>query len=279
MTKIIKYSGKQVDFEIDKLIKSLRKTEAEEQVIQKIASEIQSKLYNGITTKKIYQMAYNMLNKNKQKPCCASRYKLKKAIMEFGPSGFPFEKFVAKILDKESFKTEVGITLSGYCVSHEVDVIAKNNTHHYMVECKFHNRQGKVNDVKIPLYIHSRFLDLKKQCKINEGKELKFHQGWIYTNTRFSSDAIQFGECAGLKLVSWDYPKGKSLKDQINKYGLFPITSLTTLTKKEKQVFLDNGYVLCKDICDNQNLLNELNIDKRKHKKIRDNAKDLCKSS
>ncbi|MEN8185751.1 MAG: ATP cone domain-containing protein [Bacteroidota bacterium] len=275
MTKIVKYSGELVDFEIDKLIQSLRRTKADERVIQQIANEIKSKLYDGITTKQIYQLAYKMLNKSKQRPCCASRYKLKKAIMELGPSGFPFERFVAAILDQEGFNTKVGVIMQGHCVSHEVDVIAKNDTKHYMVECKFHNRQGKVNDVKIPLYIQSRFMDLDKQCKINEGSDFKFHQGWIYTNTRFTTDAIQFGECAGLKLISWDYPEKNSLTDQINRFGLFPITSLTTLTKREKQLFLDNGYVLCKDICNTPEILNELGIDRKKHKKILENARDL----
>ena len=49
----------------------------------------------------------------------------------------------------------------------------------------------------------------------------------------------------GLKLISWDYPFNKSLRDQIDKYGLYPITSLTTLSKKDKEKLLDKGYVLC----------------------------------
>ncbi len=148
-----------------------------------------------------------------------------------------------------------------------------------MVECKYHNRQGRVNDVKIPLYIQSRFLDIDKQCKIKEGHDSKFHQGWIYTNTRFTSDAIDYAKCAGLKLVSWDYPLNNSLKKTINKYGLFPITAMTTLTRKEKSKLLDKGIVLCKDLCDNREIIKEVVLDRSKYKKIIENMESLCETS
>ena len=273
-TKIKKYSGDLVDFDLEKLKNSLKRTKASEDLIQKIVFAVQNKLYDGISTKEIYQMAYKMLNKRISKSS-ASRYKLKKAILELGPTGFPFEKFIAAILREDGFRTEIGVFVKGYCVTHEVDVVAKNERQHLMVECKYHNQQGRVNDVKIPLYIQSRFLDIDKQCKIQEGDNFKFHQGWIVTNTRFSTEAIKYGECAGLKLMSWDYPENNSLSDQINKHGLFPITSLVTLSKKDKERLLEREFVLCKDICDNPAILTEAGIDRKKHKKILENAHEL----
>ena len=273
-TKIKKYSGDLVDFDLEKLKNSLKRTKASEDLIQKIVFAIQNKLYDGISTKEIYQMAYKMLNKRISKSS-ASRYKLKKAILELGPTGFPFEKFIAAILREDGFRTEIGVFVKGYCVTHEVDVVAKNEREHLMVECKYHNQQGRVNDVKIPLYIQSRFLDIDKQCKIQEGDNFKFHQRWIVTNTRFSTEAIKYGECAGLKLMSWDYPENNSLSDQINKHGLFPITSLVTLSKKDKERLLEMEFVLCKDICNNPAILTEAGIDRKKHKKILENAHEL----
>ena len=196
--------------------------------------------------------------------------------MELGPSGFPFERYIGKILSYGGFKTEVGVIVQGYCVSHEVDVVAINSKNHYMVECKYHNRQGRVNNVKIPLYIQSRFLDIKKQCKKQEHGEHNFHQGWIFTNTRFTLDAIQYAECAGLKLVSWDYPENTSLRDRINKSGLFPLTALTILTKNEKSRLLDKGIVLCKELYEDSKHLNEIGIDKPRINKILTDIKDLC---
>lgn len=272
---IVKHSGDIVAFDDEKLIKSLRRSAANEELIQQIVQQVKASLYDGITTKKIYQMAFKML-KSKAR-VSASRYKLKKAIMELGPSGFPFEKFASAILRSEGFDTKVGVFVQGQCVQHEVDVVALKDNKHYMVECKYHSDQGRFCDVKIPLYIQSRFLDVEAQWKKLKGHETKFHQGWVFTNTRFTTDAIQYGKCIGLMLLSWDYPNDNSLKQRIDKAGLHPLTALTTLTKAEKRKLLDKDIVLCKEVYGNSYLLEEIGIDKTRQKKILDDSLELCK--
>lgn len=272
---IIKYSGEIEAFNIEKLKRSLRHSKASEHLVTEIAKEIQTQLTEGMTTKRIYELAYKML-KRKSKSGSA-RYKLKKAIMEFGPTGYPFEKFVGKILEYEGFKTEVGVVMQGHCVTHEVDVTALKAKEHYLIECKFHSDQGRKCNVKIPLYIQSRFKDLETQWLKQKDHSLKFHKGWVYTNTRFSIDAIQFGECAGLGLVSWDYPKQDSLKSKIDISRLYPITALPSLSKQDKQKILNNGIVLCREICDNPKLLNALEISTSKKERILEEADELCK--
>lgn len=274
---IVKYSGDVVAFDGDKLINSLRRSQASEELIQQIVAQVENQLYDGITTKKIYQMAFKML-KGKSR-VSASKYKLKKALMELGPSGFPFEKLVGKLFAHEGYKTKVGLIVQGNCVQHEVDVIAQKDNKHYMIECKYHSDQGRTCNVKIPLYIHSRFLDVEKQWEHQKGHESKLHKGGVYTNTRFTTDAIQYGKCVGLLLTSWDYPMGNGLKDRIDKSGLHPLTTLTTLTKAEKTKLLDKGIVLCKELHETPTLLNQIGIDKTRHKKILEDSEALCKGT
>ena len=271
---IIKYSGEIEAFNIEKLKRSLRHSKASEKLVTEIADEIQLHLTEGMTTKRIYEIAYRML-KRKSKSGSA-RYKLKKAIMEFGPTGYPFEKFVGKILEYEGFKTEVGVVMQGHCVTHEVDVTALKAKEHYLVECKFHSDQGRICNVKIPLYIQSRFKDLEAQWLKQKDHSMKLHKGWVYTNTRFSTDAIQFGECAGLGLVSWDYPENNNLKGRIDLSRLYPITALPSLSKQEKQKILNKGIVLCRQICDNPTLLDDLGMTVSKKGNILNEANELC---
>ena len=273
---ILKYSGDSVPFDVEKLINSLRRAKANEALIQQIVEQVESQLYDGITTKKIYQMAFKML-KGKSR-VSASKYKLKKALMELGPTGFPFEKLVGKIMAHEGFDTKVGVIVQGNCVQHEVDVIAKKDNNHYMIECKYHSDQGRFCNVKIPLYIHSRFLDVEKQWERQKGHETKLHKGGVYTNTRFTTDAIQYGKCVGLLLASWDYPRGNGLKDRIDKSGLHPLTALTTLTKAEKTKLLDKGIVLCKELHENPSLLEIIGVPKPRHKNILEDSEKLCKA-
>ncbi|WP_339840998.1 ATP cone domain-containing protein [uncultured Maribacter sp.] len=274
---IVKYSGDVVPFDVDKLINSLRRAQASEELIQQIVEQVENKIYEGITTKKIYQMAFKIL-KGKSR-VSASKYKLKKALMELGPSGFPFEKLVGKLLAHEGFSTQVGVIVQGNCVQHEIDVIAQKDNQHYMIECKYHSDQGRTCNVKIPLYIQSRFLDVKAKWEHQKGHETKLHKGGVYTNTRFTTDAVQYGKCVGLLLTSWDYPMGNGLKDRIDKLGLHPLTALTTLTKAEKTKLLDTGIVLCKELHKKPALLEQIGIDKKRHKKILEDSEALCKST
>ncbi|RZK62264.1 MAG: ATPase, partial [Pedobacter sp.] len=124
--------------------------------------------------------------------------------MELGPSGYPFEKYFAAILQHIGYSLRTGVILQGACVKHEVDVIAEKENQHEMVECKFHQQQGTFCDVKIPLYIHARFKDVEAGFTDRSPKNNTLHQGWVVTNTRFTTDAIHYGTCAGLKLIGWN---------------------------------------------------------------------------
>lgn len=274
---IKKYSGEYEAFDVNKLINSLRRSRADEDIIQDIARKVQEQIEEGMTTKKIYQLAFKMLKRKSR--VSASKYKLKKALMELGPTGFPFEKLVGKLLAHEGFDTEVGVIVQGNCVQHEIDVIAQKDNNHYMIECKYHSDQGRYCNVRIPLYINSRFLDVEKQWERQKGHGSKLHKGGLYTNTRFTSDALQYGTCVGLLLTSWNYPQGDGLKDRIDKAGLHPLTALTTLTKAEKSKLLDKGIVLCKELHENPALLEQIGVDKKRHKNILADSKELCQST
>ena len=274
---VVKNNGDIVPFDMSKFINSLTKSHVSDDIITHIISETKPQIVDGMSTKKLYQIAFKIL-KSKSR-ISASKYKLKKALMELGPSGYPFEKFVGKVLEHEGFQTEVGVFVQGKCVQHEVDVIAQKGDEHYMIECKYHSSHGRFCNVKTPLYIHSRFLDVEISWKNKKGHENKIHKGGLYTNTRFSTDAIQYGICVGLLMTSWDYPRNNGLKDRIDKLGLHPLTALTNLTKIEKTKLLDSGIVLCKELHTRPDLLEEIGINKNRIKKILKDSEELCKNS
>lgn len=255
---ITKASGETAQFSESKLRSSLERAGAKEDQIDAILSEISVKLYPGITTKKIYKYAFNLLKGSSRH--LAAKYHLKQAIMELGPSGFPFEKYFAEILKHQGYQTTVGVIVQGQCVKHEIDVIAKLKQLQLMVECKYHNLTGTFCDVKIPLYIQARFKDIEATWRKNSPDETIIFKGCVATNTRFSSDAIQYGNCVGLKLIGWDYPEKESLKDMIDSLALYPITCITSLTKNEKQELLNKKIVLCLEIDKNIPALVDLGI-------------------
>ncbi|HKL31694.1 MAG TPA: restriction endonuclease, partial [Tangfeifania sp.] len=228
---IRKASGEAEPFSQEKLEASLRRAGAGEETISEIAGDIKSWLTDGESTKNIYSRAFRLLRKKRSS--LAARYKLKKAIMELGPSGYPFEHFIGQIMKNQGFEVQTGLVVEGHCITHEMDVIATKDSVQRLVECKFRNSQGKVSSVQVPLYVRSRVDDIiKKRKTLPEFQGLDF-QGWLVTNTRFSLDAIQYGTCSGLNMLSWDHPQKNGLKDLIERDRIFPITTLVNLTKKQ----------------------------------------------
>ena len=273
---VTKASGETVPFIEEKLRNSLVKSGADNRQVKNILKDISSKLYPGISTKKIYRLAFNNLRNNPGS--LAAKYHLKRAIMELGPSGYPFEKFIGELLKHLGYTVSIGEIVKGNCVSHEIDVIALTNHHHFMIECEYDNQQGIICDVKIRLYIQSRFKDVEAEWVKLPGHSNMIHQGWVVTNTKFTEDAITYGNCIGLKLLSWDYPLNKSLKDLIDNLGLYPVTCLTTLTRAEKQKLLEKKVVLCKQVCSDEKVLYDIGMNPHRVKKVMDEGRQLSLS-
>ncbi len=255
---LTKQNGEKALYNPEKLRKALSLSGASAQQTEKVLVEMEKRLYQGISTRELYQKAYSILKKMSKR--AAGRYKLKQAVMEMGPSGYPFEKLVARLFEYKGYAAQNGIVVKGRCVSHEVDVIARNGKEQIMVECKFHRDPGYKSDVKIPLYIQARFLDVRATWeKVPDLAELRF-TGMVATNTRFSEDAIDYARCAGLRLLSWDYPEGNSLKEWIDQSGFHPVTSLSSLKKVYKQKLLEEGVILCRDLENSQEFLRHLGM-------------------
>lgn len=270
---IIKSSGEKVKFSFEKLSNSIKRTGADNAIVDQILSVVKDELYPGISTKEIYNRAFALLKKKKS--YLASKYKLKKAIYELGPTGYPFERFVAAVLKYSGYETHVGKILQGKCVSHEIDIVANKNGDTTVIECKFHGDEGLNCNVKVPLYINSRYLDVKAHWDSKKNKT-NLTKGWVVTNTRFTSDALQYGNCCGLYLLSWDYPKNDGLKDRIDRLGLYPVTVSTLLTNREKQFLLSREVVLCRDLIGDAFFLDHLGISSTRKEKILNEIKQLC---
>jgi Holliday junction resolvase-like predicted endonuclease len=274
---IFKASGEKELFSELKLRQSLEKAKATPEIVDKIVADIQNILVDGVKTSDIYSRAFSLLRE--QDNSLASRYSLKQAIMELGPSGHPFEKYVGELLKAQGFTIDVGVIVQGSCVTHEIDVVAQKEDRHIMVECKFHNQPGIKSDVKIALYVQARFEDVQKQWENQPDHSNKFHEVWLVTNTKLTSDAIKYATCTGMKAIGWNYPLNASLQDLIEDSGLHPITCLTTLDSTQKRQLVDQGIILCKEISNNPDILSPIGIDQNNIKLIIQEIHQLCHQS
>lgn len=271
---ITKASGESETFSLEKLRHSLLKSGASPETTDMILEELEQDLYNGMRSRTLYKKAFSLLRRRYKAQ--AARYQLKKAIMELGPSGYPFEHFIGELFRAQGYQVQIGVLMQGHCVQHEVDVMAENEENLVLVECKYRNMPGFKCDVKIPLYVHSRFCDIEKACRKHPLRRDKQLHGWLATNARFSGDAIQYGECVGMHLLGWDYPQGRSLRKWVDETGLYPLTALTTLSKSEKQRLLEKNIVLARDLMLHKHPLELLNLTERRRHQILSEIHQLC---
>jgi hypothetical protein len=270
-----KASGIEEPFSEQKLRKSLYKVHLSEDVINDIVSRVNSQLYDGITTRKIYRLAFNFLKR--RQPVSASRYHLKRALVDLGPDGFLFERLVAEIMVAEGFSVKVGQLIEGRCVTHEVDVVAALDQRHAFVECKLHQRDALKSDVKVALYTYARFQDILKKRQEETPSSTATYESWLVTSTSFSSDAIQYAECMGMVVLSFSYPTDRSLSTLIEEFLLYPITCLTTLSAFSKKQLLSQEIILCRDLLLDYSLLQKAGVSAEASTRVIEEMKLLCR--
>ncbi len=275
MTKYIKKtSGLKEPFEEQKIIYSLQQVGASTEMIQYILDEIQLQYPNIKNTQQIFNIALEKLKEFNVG--VASRYNLKKALLAFGPAGYPFEQFIGALFQVQGYNVSTNVHAQGFCVQHELDVVAIKNNIHNMIECKFHNRQRYKSDLKVSLYVQARFEDMQKAWSQNQKDKHKGHKAWIITNTNFTQEAIKYALCVSINLMSWKYPAKNGLRDIIKKYNLHPITALISLSGKQKKSLLKKGLVLCRDVHQNKDLLHSLGFSTRESSQLIKEAQATC---
>lgn len=248
---VIKADGKKERFQKRKIIRSLEKIGIKKQqaqeITQKIAQSVQKQFKKTIQSNEIFERIVEILKR--KDTVYASRYNLRRAVMNLGPSGYPFEQYVARILEDFGYRTKTNQILKGYCVSHEVDVVAYKDNNRYMIECKYHNTRGARSDVKVALYSWARFQDIKRNWEQSSGSQRELYNVWLITNTRFTQEAIDYGNCMGIKITGWGYPPDASLEIMIEQTKTYPINIFPHIGSTFTfQRFYEAGIFLAKNI-------------------------------
>lgn len=239
---VTKADGSREPFNLEKVKRTAVRAGADEGLAQKVAEEVGKKAYDGIPTKDILQIALRILDR--EEPSVAARYDLKGAIMRLGPAGFIFEQLIADMLGHWGWKTVVHRIMKGKCASHEVDVVAESGNDRAMIEAKYHNQSGIFTGMKDALYVVARFEDLVAA----KTKECSFTYPWLATNTKFSSDVVQYAECRGLKLIGWKYPAKGSIQYLLENKRLYPVTVIRNLDQNSLQKLAEAEMMFCSDL-------------------------------
>lgn len=245
--QVIKASGETEPFDESKLIASLRYSKIPDDIAAQAVGYVKAKLIDQTSTAQIHSHIQEYFKTN-QLLGASLKYDLKYAIMRLGPTGYPFEKFVAKVLAAYGYLTQTGVTITGKCVNHEIDIDVTKDHEHYLVECKFHNLPGIKTDIQVALYTYARFVDVRSALELLAAHHQRYHQAWLVTNTKITKDVVDYARCMDMKVVSWGFPREGNLRELIIGSGLHPITIIRGIDQKQLQHLFERDMVTCADL-------------------------------
>jgi len=270
---IVKADGSTEVFDPARLVVSLERSGAGVHTAERIADTITNTLVPGVSSKEIYTRAFALLRREARP--VAARYALRRALLELGPTGHPFEDFISHLYQAEGWQVETRKMIKGKCVAHEVDLYASHpgENAHLAAELKYHNDPGYKTDLKISLYVKSRFDDIFacdpsiRACPID--------RGLLITNTKFTSEAIAYAECAGVELLGWGYPVNDNLFMRMSRARVYPVTTLTGLSRAEKSLLIGQGTIVVDQIIQDRRVLDVLHLPSEQVGELRAEAEGL----
>lgn len=236
---VVKKSGEREAYDEEKVRRSMNRVGVPENIKPEVLNHIRSKFTGGdMSTDDVFRHILEYLEPRDRKS--SLRFNLREAIFQLGPTGFPFEQYLASIFRSMGYKVTTDVIMNGDCVRHEIDLLLEKDGHKEVAEVKFHNHHVVKTDVQVALYTYARFLDVKEKNGVDNV--------WLITNTKLSSDAISYANCKGIPVIAWNYPEKGNLQDLVEEPSMYPITLLSSLSEQEKRRLVEKNIVFCTDL-------------------------------
>lgn len=134
--EVIKYDGSREVYDQEKVLSSIVRAGVKKEQVLKILANVESQLFNGMPTSRLYQLVAQEIEKQTalKHPYL---YRLREALAKI--DSLDFEGFISQVLEKQGFTCQKNVIVPGFCVSHQIDVIAKGPNHGlFYVEVKHH---------------------------------------------------------------------------------------------------------------------------------------------
>jgi hypothetical protein len=240
---VTKANGSKQLYNKEKVVKTSLRLGASRDEADRIASKIESKLYDGIPTRRILQLIFVLLRK--PKPSVGHIFDLRRGIslMESKPE---FEMFIRILLANSGYTVTPNTILRGLCGEHEADALASKDDLTYFVEVKHHSSYHSLTGLDESRIARAIVEDVTEGY-IRGVSEIKIDGAMIVTNTRYSKHAINYGRCRDIIMMGWASPEN-GLRELIEANKLYPLSCLRGISKHVRLRLVDEGIVLIKQL-------------------------------
>ena len=270
---VTKFDGTRQPFDKNKIVRTCLRMGATRDVAESIAEEIETRIYDGIETKKILQMIFKRLRKHK--PAIRHQIDLRKALSLLNPAP-DFERFIQLLLSEHNYEVTPNQVVKGRCVEHEVDAIARKNGKTCIVEVKHHHKYHTPTSLDVSRISRAVFEDVTEGYELGLNN-LKIDYALIVCNTKLSEHAKRYADCRGISHIGWSSPPNHDLQTMIEEKKLYPITFLKGLNAKTRNKLVHNGVILLKQLTEKtpKELRRQTGISKEKLGSIVDKTRTI----
>jgi hypothetical protein len=244
MVNVVKWDGRSEPFNREKVAKTVIRFGATSESAERIVQQVEEKVYNGISTKEILDIISESLKQHE--PAVISRKDLKTALGEMKPMP-DFEEYVRLLLSAEGYDVTPNRVIQGFCVTHEIDGIARRNGKAIYLEVKNHSNLQRYTPFEVTLVAKAKWDDIQKGFE-HGLNNTSFDRVLIVCNTRLTKHAKRYSECVGIEHMGWNTPPGKGIDAMITEKTLYPVTILKSLTPEEHDLFSDAGIITLKQL-------------------------------
>lgn len=269
MVYVVKWDGRREAFQTEKVERTLLRLGAPLDVAEKIAGQIEQEVYEGISTQKILDMAYDRLEEHKPEVKLRRDFRAALAEMRSVPD---FEEYVRIVLRAHGYKVSSNRVIEGFCVSHEIDGIAEKDGKILYLEVKHHSDPHVYTPFDVTLAVKAKWDDMKKGSKKGLNDQ-PFDGVLIVCNTKLTEHARKYANCVGICHLGWNEPFGHGFEKLIEEKNLYPVTILKSLTEEERINLLDAGILTLRQLIIEG--LAELKISKIRRTKLYEEAKRI----
>lgn len=241
---VIKADGTKELFNKEKVIRTCLRMGTSKEAAEDIANRIESKLYDGIKTKKILQMIFRFLRK--YKPSAKHHIDLRRALSLL-KSKPDFELFIQILFKEHGYDVLKNQIIKGKCVEHEVDGIAKKNDRTFIIEAKHHFDYHTPIGLDVSRISRAVFEDVTEGFELGLNK-FRIDSPIIVSNSKLSGHARRYADCRGIKHMCWSSSHEFDLQSMIKEKKLYPITYVKGLKTTVREKLVSTKVLLLKDL-------------------------------
>ena len=270
---VTKADGTKESFDKWKVMRTCLRMGATQETAQAIADEIESRLYDGISTRRILQMIYSRLKK--RKPVMKLQVDLRRSLSLLR-SAPDFELFIQLLLSEHGYEVTPNQIVKGRCMEHEVDAVARKNGKTCIVEVKHHYKYHTPTSLDVSRISRAVLEDVTEAYELGLNN-LKIDYAMIVCNTKLSEHAKRYADCRGISHIGWSSPPDHDLQTMIQEKKLYPITLLKGLNAETRNTLANNGVILLKQLTDKtlKDLRRQTGVSKEKLGSIVDKARTI----